>query len=79
MRYFGWLFSRRRSDLGVENPHGESRGAEYCQLPGGEWAIKRELTLPTSTDHLFLTVRLPKGTRVERLEMPYGVVIGRVQ
>ena len=60
MRFFGWIFSSRRSDLGLENPHVEYRRAEYCQLPGGEWAIKRELTLPASTEQLFLTVRLPK-------------------
>jgi len=60
MRYFGWVFSRRRSDPGLENRHLECRRAKYCQLPGGEWAIKRELTLRASTEQLFLTVRLPK-------------------
>lgn len=37
--------------------------AEYCHLLGVEWAIKRELTLPWSTEQLFLTISLIKGRK----------------
>jgi hypothetical protein len=60
-RIFEWLFTKRHSfeaRPGINDF--EYRLAEYCQLPGGDWAIKRELTLPPSTGRLFLTMRLPK-------------------
>lgn len=60
MRGFRSLFSRRRSNGVPEEQAFESRLAEYCQLPGGEWCIKRELTLPASTKRLLLTIPLSR-------------------
>jgi hypothetical protein len=60
MRCFGWLFGRRCADVELEHHDWEYRLAEYSQLPGGGWAVRRELTLPASTERLFLTMRLPK-------------------
>ena len=60
MRDFLWLFTGRRSHGVPEDQAFESRLAEYCQLPGGEWCVKRELTLPSSTKRLFLTIPLSR-------------------
>ena len=66
MRRFDWLFTRRHSHSGLEDEDFVYQLAEYCQLPGGEWVIKRELTLPSSTERLFLTMPLPKGRKGHR-------------
>ena len=66
MRGFGWLFTKRHSYSRPDDQDFESRLAEYCQLPGGQWAVKRELTLPTSTERLFLTMPLSKGVSPSR-------------
>jgi hypothetical protein len=64
MRVLNWLFFRRHSDSVMDDQMYERRPAQYCQLPGGKWALKRELTLPISTEPLFLTVPLPKSSKL---------------
>ncbi len=66
MRGFDWLFTRRHSHSDLDDQDFVSQLAEYCQLPGGEWVITRELTLPSSTERLFLTMPLSKRRNANR-------------
>lgn len=66
MRGFDWLFTRRHSHSDLDDQDFVYQLAEYCQLPSGEWVIKRELTLPASTEPLFLTMPLSKRRKANR-------------
>jgi hypothetical protein len=77
MRGFEWLFTGRRSYGVLEDQAFESRLAQYCQLPGGQWCVKRELTLPSSTKRLFLPYHCREGTNPDstRTRAVYAAVI----
>jgi hypothetical protein len=60
MRGFDWLFTRRHSHSGLDDQNFVSQLPNTASYRGGEWVITRELTLPPSTEPLFLTMPLSK-------------------
>ncbi len=78
MRWFDWLFPRRHSHLKLEEQDFVYQLAEYCQLPSGEWVIKRELTLPSSTERLFLTMPLSKRRNAREVDQALYCLVWQV-